>query len=208
MKACRANPKTKKLTKTGGFNTAFDILHHLRQRYNNIDEMSKATHLLHYHSLKQLEGESDAEFVDREQREYLALQQMGVNIDDYLGLTKFIQQGTTISKHRSLAQTIFSTPNMTLGKATSLFETYTPAEPSPSNVSVNAVICYFYRKKGHTAQNCQKKKKHPKEKRNQLQPKDQKFLSRKATTTRQQCSPVSSATLLITRLISVHEGQK
>ena len=113
MKACRANPKTKNLTETGGFNTAFDILRRLRQRYNNIDEMSEAAHLLHYHSLKQLEGKSDAEFVDRKQREYLALQQMGINIDDSLRLTKFIQQGTTNSKHRSLAQTIFSSPNMT-----------------------------------------------------------------------------------------------
>ena len=42
MKACRANPNTKNLTETGGFNTAFGILHRLRQRYNNIDEMSKA----------------------------------------------------------------------------------------------------------------------------------------------------------------------
>ena len=185
MKAFRANPKTKNLTETGGFNTTFDILHRLRQRYNNVDEMSKAAHLLHYHSLKQLEGESGAEFVDQEQRENLALQQMGINVDDSLRLTKFMQQGTTNSKHRSLAQTIFSTPNMTLGKATSLFETYTPAEPSSSNVSVNDVICYFCRKKGHTAQNCQKKKRHPKKKRDQLQPKDQKSSLRKTVTKRQ-----------------------
>ena len=65
------------------------------------------------------------------------------------------------------------------------FETHTPAEPSSSNVSVKAVICYFCRKKGHTAQNCQKKKKHPKKKRDQLQPKDQKSSSRKAVTKRQ-----------------------
>ena len=84
MKACRAIPKTKNLTETGGF----DILHRLRQRYNNMDEMSKAAYLLHYHSLKQLEGESGAEFVDQEQREYHALQQMGVNIDVSLRLTK------------------------------------------------------------------------------------------------------------------------
>ena len=110
---------------------------------------------------------------------------MGINVDDSLRLTKFIQQGTTNSTHRSLAQTIFSTPNMTLGKATLLFETYTPAKPSSSNVSVNAVICYFCRKKGHTAQNCQKKERHPKKKRDQLQPKDPKSLSRKAVTKRQ-----------------------
>ena len=60
--------------------------------------MSKAAYLLHYHSLKKLEGESGAEFVDREQREYLALQQMGINMDDSLRLTKFIQQETNNSK--------------------------------------------------------------------------------------------------------------
>jgi hypothetical protein len=69
--------------------------------------------LLHYHSLKQKEGETGAEFVDREQREYLALREMGINVDDSLRLTKFIQQDTTNSKHRSLAQTIYSTPAMT-----------------------------------------------------------------------------------------------
>ena len=59
-----------------------------------------------------------------------------------------------------------------LGEATLLFETYTPAEPSSSNVSVNC-------------RNCQKKKGHPKKKREQLQSKDQKFSSRKAITRRQ-----------------------
>ena len=82
MKACRAKLKTKSLTETGGLNIAFDILHRHRQRCKNIDEMSKATHLLQFHSLKQLEGESGAEFVGQEQREYLALQQMGINADD------------------------------------------------------------------------------------------------------------------------------
>ena len=53
--------------------------------------MAKAAHLLHYLSLKQLEGESGAEFVDREEREYLALPQMGINVDDSLCLTKFIR---------------------------------------------------------------------------------------------------------------------
>ena len=46
---------------------------------------------MHYHSLKQLEDESGAEFVYREQREYLTLQQMEINVDDSLRLTKFIQ---------------------------------------------------------------------------------------------------------------------
>jgi hypothetical protein len=52
------------------------------------------------------EQESGADFVDREQREYTALREMGINVDDSLRLTKFIQQDTTNSKHKSLA-----TPN-------------------------------------------------------------------------------------------------
>ena len=96
---------------------------------------------------------------------------------------------------------------MTLGKATLLFETYTPAEPSPSNVSVNAVICYFCRKKGHTAQNCQKKKRHPKMKEINYNQKITNFHPgrqfRKGSD-----SLVPSAPLRIPRLISVHEGKK
>ena len=79
-------------------------------KFNNIDEVAKAAHLLIYHSLKQLEGKTGAEFVDREQREH-------INVDYLLRLTKIIQQETTNSTHRSLA------PTMTLGKVTSLFET-------------------------------------------------------------------------------------
>jgi hypothetical protein len=57
--------------------------------------MVKASHLLRYSNLKQNEGESGADFVDREQKEFLALREIGINVDDSLRLTKFIQQGTT-----------------------------------------------------------------------------------------------------------------
>jgi hypothetical protein len=128
MKACRVNPKTKSLCETANLKTAHEILVRLRQRFHSVDDTVKASHLLRYSQLKQLETESGAEFVDRENKELTALREMGVNVDDSLRLTKFIQQDTTNSKHRSLAQTIFTTPNMTLSRATSLFETYhTPA---------------------------------------------------------------------------------
>ena len=127
---------------------------------------------------------------------------MGINVDDSLRLTKFIQQGTTNSKHRSLAQTN-SAPIMTLGKATLLFDTYTPAEPSSSSVSVNAVICYFCRKKGDTAQNCQKKKRHSKRKVINYNQKIKNFhLERQLQ--RGSGFHVSSVNLLIIHLISVH----
>ena len=45
MKALRLNPKTKNLSETGVFNTAFELLTRLRQRYHTIDEMVKASHL-------------------------------------------------------------------------------------------------------------------------------------------------------------------
>ena len=148
MKALRLNPKTKNLSETGVFNTAFELLTRLRQRYHTIDEMVKASHLLHYHSLKQQESETGAEFVDREQKEFLALRDMGINVDDSLRLTKFIQQKTTNERHKSLAQTIFSTPNMTLSRATSLFETYAPGESS-TTVTVNALFCRYCKGSGH-----------------------------------------------------------
>jgi hypothetical protein len=52
--------------------------------------MVKAGHLLRYSNLKQNEGESGADFVDREQKEFLALREMGIHVNDSLLLTKFI----------------------------------------------------------------------------------------------------------------------
>ena len=159
MKACRPNPRTKNLSETGGFNTAFDLLTRLRQRFYSPSDIAKAHHLLQYHALKQLDSETGADFVDREQKEYLALQQMGINVDDSLRLTKFIQQNTNNLKHQSLAQTIFTTPNMTLNKATSLFETYT----APDSMSVNAVLfCRYCKSNTHKIDTCPKKKQKPK----------------------------------------------
>ena len=43
--------------------------------------------MLNYHALTQGKSESGAEFVDRELREYLALRDMGVQIDDSIRLT-------------------------------------------------------------------------------------------------------------------------
>jgi hypothetical protein len=101
-----------------------------------VDETMKASHLLRYSTLKQLL----ADFVDREQKEYTALREIMVvgikYVDDSLRSTKFIQQeDTTNSKHKSQAQTIFSTPNMAsynISRATSLFETYNPGVDPPS----------------------------------------------------------------------------
>jgi hypothetical protein len=160
MKACRLNPKTKNLCETGNFKTANEILVRLRQRFHTMDDMVKASHFLRYSSLKQNEGESGADFVDREHKQFQALQEMGINMDDSLRLTKFIQLDTANSKHKSLAQTIFTTPIMTLSRATSLFETYHPVSSSSSTPapSVNALFCRYCKKEGHNIQSCDKKK--------------------------------------------------
>ena len=42
-------------------------------------------YMLQYHALKQKESESGAEYVDREMREYLALPDVGINIDASIG---------------------------------------------------------------------------------------------------------------------------
>jgi hypothetical protein len=81
-KACRLNPKTKLLCESGNFKTANEILVRHRQRFHSVDETMKASHLLRYSTLKQQEGESGADFVNREQREYTALREMGINVDD------------------------------------------------------------------------------------------------------------------------------
>ena len=132
----------------------------LEKRFHVISDTAKAAHLLRYSALTQLEGESGADFVDREQRAFTALQEMGVAVDDSLRLTKFIQQDSTNSKHKALAHSIFTTPNMTLSRATSLFETYHPASSSSSAPapSVNALFCRYCKKEGHNIQACNKKK--------------------------------------------------
>ena len=107
MKACRENVKVKNLSKTGEFNTAFELLQRLLHRYYTVEDITKAKHMLNYHALTQGESESGAEFV---LREYLTLRDMGVQIDDSICLTKFIQQDTTNTKHKQLAQMIFTTP--------------------------------------------------------------------------------------------------
>ena len=48
--------------------------------------------MLQYHDLKQKESEADGEFEDRKMREYLALLDMGINVDDSIRLTKFVPQ--------------------------------------------------------------------------------------------------------------------
>ena len=97
------NPRVKNLSESGEFNTAFELLQRLRQRYNTVDDISKAKHMLNYHALTQNEAESGAEFVDRELREYLACETWACR-STTLRLTKFIQQDTTNAKHKQLAQ--------------------------------------------------------------------------------------------------------
>ena len=85
-----------------------------------------------------------------------------VQIDDSIRLTKFIQQDTTNTKHKQLAQTIFTTPNMTLDRAPSLFEIYNnpPSGPAtaPTTPTVNAITCRYCIGKDHKLSDCPKKK--------------------------------------------------
>ena len=60
-----------------------------------------------------------------------------------------------------LAQTIFTTPNMTLGRAASLFETYNPPSgpaAAPPTPTVNAITCRYCKGKDHKLSDCPKKK--------------------------------------------------
>ena len=156
MKACRKNPRTKNLTESNDFASAWPLMERLRSRFHNIDEIKKAAHLLKYHTLTMAAGESGRDFVDREQREFNALSAMGVAVDNSMRLTKFIQEKTTNSQHHGLAKTIYSTPGMTLTRATGLFEGYEPAE-SPHVVANISDRCAYCKNKGHTIDQCRKK---------------------------------------------------
>jgi hypothetical protein len=118
-----------------------------------VDEVVKVSHLLQYYNLKQQESESGADFVDREAREFNSLRDMGVNVDVSMRLTKFIQQDTTNSRHKN-RQTLFTTPYITLNRATSLFETYAPAGGQSSAASVKAIVCGYCKKNGHELKVC------------------------------------------------------
>jgi hypothetical protein len=135
--------------------------------------MVKASHLLRYSTLKQKEGESGADFVDWEKKEFIALREMGINVDDSLRLTKFIQQDTTNSKPKSLAQTVFTTPKMIL----SIWCNLTRRDISPIQEEMihmqrehSASMLYsavtHCKKKGHAVQSCTKKTKY--EQKNQI----------------------------------------
>ena len=83
-----------------------------------------------------------------------------MQIDDFICLTKIILQDTTNTKHKQLAQTIFTKPNMTLGRAASLFETYNPPSgpaAAPPTPTVNAVTCRYCKGKDHKLSYCPKK---------------------------------------------------
>jgi hypothetical protein len=160
MKACRLNPKTKNLCETGDYDTAYDLVQKLRKRFYSVDETAKSQQLLRYHSMKQNEDETGSDFVDREQKAFLGLRDMGVNIDDTMRLTKFIQQDTTNSKYRQLAQTIYTTPAMNLTKAQSLFEAYQPPTTTEVTTTVNALFCKRCKKQGHTVKRCPGRQNH------------------------------------------------
>ena len=81
-----------------------------------------------------------------------------MQIDDSIRLTKFIQQDTTNTKHKQLAQTIVTTPNMTLGRAASLFETNNPPSGPAAVPTIPTVICRFCKGKDHKLSDCPKKK--------------------------------------------------
>jgi hypothetical protein len=150
--------KTKSLSESTDFLGAWDLLSRLQLRFNKVDEVKKAAHLVQYHSLKQREEESGADYVDREQREFNILRGMGVQVDDSMRLTKFIQDRTTNSQHHVLAQTILSTPQITLSRATSLFEGYKPSPPPPVVVNALDVSCNYCKKRGHQVADCRKLK--------------------------------------------------
>jgi hypothetical protein len=95
------------------FKTANEILVRLRQRFHSVDETMKASHLLRYSTLKQQEGESGADFVDRGHREYTALREIGINVDDSLRLTKFIQQDTSCKRKSPSTLTCVKFPRQT-----------------------------------------------------------------------------------------------
>ena len=60
--------------------------------------------MLQYHALKQKASKSQAEFIDREMCEYLALRYMGIHVDDSIWLIKFAGQHIINSSHAATVQ--------------------------------------------------------------------------------------------------------
>jgi hypothetical protein len=166
MKACRLNPKTKLLCESGNFKTANEILVRLRQRFHSVDETMKASDLLRYSTLKQQEGESGADFVDREQRIYTALREMGINVDDSLRYYQIYSAGYNKLKEQVIGSDYFHYSQYDSLSCDFTFETYNPGSssslaPAPS---VNALFCRYCKKNGHAIQSCTKKSKYEQQK--------------------------------------------
>jgi hypothetical protein len=83
-----------------------------------------------------LEGESGADFVDREQRAYIA------QIWELMSMTRsdVPNSSSRIRRTRNTRLWLFTTANMTLNRATSLFETYLPGDTATAAPTVNAIF--------------------------------------------------------------------
>lgn len=62
----------------------------LKNMFNSLDAVTKAAHILQYLFLVQKQGESGADFVDKEQREFLTLHEVGIDMNDSRRFTKYI----------------------------------------------------------------------------------------------------------------------
>jgi hypothetical protein len=95
----------------------------LERRYNTHDQAAKSALMLAFHSLKQVTGESSAEFVDRINAAAMKLEKAGEVVSDAAKLTRLIHpnQGSG-SMYDTLGMTIYTTLNIFFNKASGLFE--------------------------------------------------------------------------------------
>jgi hypothetical protein len=160
MKACIRSPKAKVIAETGGFENAYPLLERLRSRFCKNDEISKATHLANYHSLRMNKTENGSEFLDKLAIAEVALKSAGEELSDTAKLSKLIASTQGNKAYADLARSIYSTPGMTFAAASSLFEGYERSGllQKPEDEVVNAIFCRYCKRKGHSVSTCKKKK--------------------------------------------------
>ena len=90
-----------------------------------------AANMLQCYALKQKESESCAEFLDRDMREYLAVLDIAIKVNNFIQLINAYGKISLIPAICS-SQTIFTAPNMTLGRATDIStKLNSPTSPWP-----------------------------------------------------------------------------
>jgi hypothetical protein len=124
MCACRKNPKTKALSEMEQFDSAAALMERLSARFALTDQATKAMYHAQFHGIRQMAGETGTAYLDRLNKAAHNLRVLGEPVSDSAKMSKLVSSSQDNPEYQALARSIYSTPDMTFDKASSLFEGY------------------------------------------------------------------------------------